>query len=155
MPRSSISDATAARSTPARGKYFAKRTSTSAYLFATARCGCAATLHSTSHAGWSDDLSIDAKVAECLHIASVFERATLPSPPASPRGLTGRKGPQPAVSAARSAQSAFAGLTAYNRGQILYRIAEVLGDRRIGLTVIVCDIFDPAWLLEIEAIAAA
>lgn len=32
---------------------------------------------------------------------------------------------------------------------------EVLGDHRIGLTTIVCDIFDDAWLLEIEAIAAA
>jgi 2-iminobutanoate/2-iminopropanoate deaminase len=31
----------------------------------------------------------------------------------------------------------------------------VLGPRRIGLTVIVCEIFDPAWLLEIEAVAAA
>jgi enamine deaminase RidA (YjgF/YER057c/UK114 family) len=30
-----------------------------------------------------------------------------------------------------------------------------LGGRRIGLTCIVCDIFDPAWLLEIEAVAAA
>ena len=32
---------------------------------------------------------------------------------------------------------------------------EVLGGRRVGLTTIVCDIFDDAWLLEIEAIAAA
>jgi enamine deaminase RidA (YjgF/YER057c/UK114 family) len=31
---------------------------------------------------------------------------------------------------------------------------EVLGERTPALTVIVCDIFDPAWLLEIEAIAA-
>jgi enamine deaminase RidA (YjgF/YER057c/UK114 family) len=30
-----------------------------------------------------------------------------------------------------------------------------LGGRRVGLTCIVCDIFDPAWLLEIEGIAAA
>ena len=44
-------------------------------LFATGDSDTSATLHSTSHAGWSDDLSIDAKVAECLHIASVFERA--------------------------------------------------------------------------------
>jgi enamine deaminase RidA (YjgF/YER057c/UK114 family) len=29
------------------------------------------------------------------------------------------------------------------------------GGRRIGLTCIVCDSFDPAWLLEIEAVAAA
>lgn len=33
--------------------------------------------------------------------------------------------------------------------------AEVLGTRRPAVTVIVCDIFDAAWLLEIEAIAAA
>jgi enamine deaminase RidA (YjgF/YER057c/UK114 family) len=31
----------------------------------------------------------------------------------------------------------------------------VLGARRPALTVIVCDIFDAAWLLEIEAVAAA
>ena len=31
---------------------------------------------------------------------------------------------------------------------------EVLGERAPALTVIVCDIFDEAWLLEIEAIAA-
>ncbi|MDT5080332.1 MAG: hypothetical protein QOJ80_4969, partial [Mycobacterium sp.] len=34
-----------------------------------------ATLHATSPTGWSEDAAIDAKVAECLHIASVFERA--------------------------------------------------------------------------------
>jgi enamine deaminase RidA (YjgF/YER057c/UK114 family) len=33
--------------------------------------------------------------------------------------------------------------------------AEVLASRRPALTVIVCDIFDAAWLLEIEAVAAA
>jgi enamine deaminase RidA (YjgF/YER057c/UK114 family) len=33
--------------------------------------------------------------------------------------------------------------------------AEVLGARRPAVTVIVCDIFDAAWLLEIEAVAAA
>ncbi len=31
----------------------------------------------------------------------------------------------------------------------------VFGGRRIGLTCIVCDIFDADWLMEIEAIAAA
>ncbi len=40
-----------------------------------------------------------------------------------------RKDARDAVSAARSAQPGFAGLTAYNRGQILYRIAEVLEGR--------------------------
>lgn len=32
---------------------------------------------------------------------------------------------------------------------------EVLGNREPALTVIICDIFDEDWLLEIEAIAAA
>lgn len=41
-----------------------------------------------------------------------------------------RKDARDAVAAARSAQSGFAGLSAYNRGQILYRIAEVLEGRR-------------------------
>jgi glycosyltransferase involved in cell wall biosynthesis len=44
-------------------------------LFATADSVTAATLCSTATGGWSDDESIDPKVAECLHIASVFERA--------------------------------------------------------------------------------
>jgi glycosyltransferase involved in cell wall biosynthesis len=44
-------------------------------LFATADSVTSATLVSSSPGGWSDDPSIDPKVAECLHIASVFERA--------------------------------------------------------------------------------
>jgi 2-iminobutanoate/2-iminopropanoate deaminase len=32
--------------------------------------------------------------------------------------------------------------------------AEVLGDHRPALTVVIIDIFDEAWLLEIEAVAA-
>jgi glycosyltransferase involved in cell wall biosynthesis len=44
-------------------------------LFATADSVTAAGLHATSPVGWSEDPTIDAKVAECLHIASVFERA--------------------------------------------------------------------------------
>lgn len=32
---------------------------------------------------------------------------------------------------------------------------EVLGDRTPALTVVIADIYDPSWLLEIEAIAAA
>ncbi|HAA79374.1 MAG: aldehyde dehydrogenase [Microbacteriaceae bacterium BACL25 MAG-120322-bin65] len=44
--------------------------------------------------------------------------------------LASRKDARDAVVAARSAQAGFAGLTAYNRGQILYRIAEVLEGRR-------------------------
>lgn len=41
-----------------------------------------------------------------------------------------RKDARDAVVAARSAQPGFAGASAYNRGQILYRIAEVLEGRR-------------------------
>lgn len=44
-------------------------------LFATADSITTARLHSTSPSGWSEDASIDPKVAECLHIASLFERA--------------------------------------------------------------------------------
>jgi glycosyltransferase involved in cell wall biosynthesis len=44
-------------------------------LFATADSITTANLHATTPAGWSEDPTIDAKVAECLHIASVFERA--------------------------------------------------------------------------------
>jgi enamine deaminase RidA (YjgF/YER057c/UK114 family) len=32
---------------------------------------------------------------------------------------------------------------------------QVLGDRKLAMTVIIADIFDEAWLLEIEGIAAA
>jgi glycosyltransferase involved in cell wall biosynthesis len=44
-------------------------------LFATADSITAARLHATAPRGWSEDATIDAKVAECLHVASVFERA--------------------------------------------------------------------------------
>ncbi|PRC46945.1 glycosyl transferase, partial [Mycobacterium sp. ITM-2017-0098] len=44
-------------------------------LFATADSITTAGLHATASCGWSEDQTIDAKVAECLHIASVFERA--------------------------------------------------------------------------------
>ncbi|MDT7729986.1 MAG: hypothetical protein QOK45_239, partial [Mycobacterium sp.] len=44
-------------------------------LFATADSITTASLHATARVGWSEDATIDAKVAECLHIASVFERA--------------------------------------------------------------------------------
>src|ERR1700738_166129 len=44
-------------------------------LFATADSITTASLHATAPFGWSEDATIDPKVAECLHIASVFERA--------------------------------------------------------------------------------
>ncbi|MGJ6125557.1 glycosyltransferase family 4 protein [Mycolicibacterium sp. Y3] len=43
-------------------------------LFATADSLTSAELQATTPTGWSEDTSIDAKVSECLHIASVFER---------------------------------------------------------------------------------
>ena len=44
--------------------------------------------------------------------------------------LASRKDARDAVLAARSAQRGWAGATAYNRGQVLYRIAEMLEGRR-------------------------
>jgi glycosyltransferase involved in cell wall biosynthesis len=44
-------------------------------LFATADSITSAQLVSTAGAGWNEDPAIDPKVAECVHIASVFERA--------------------------------------------------------------------------------
>jgi glycosyltransferase involved in cell wall biosynthesis len=44
-------------------------------LFATADSVTTATLHGTVACGWSEDERIDPKVAECTHIAEVFEHA--------------------------------------------------------------------------------
>jgi len=44
-------------------------------LFATADSVTTAQLRSTVATGWSEDDDIDPKVAECIHIADVFERA--------------------------------------------------------------------------------
>jgi glycosyltransferase involved in cell wall biosynthesis len=44
-------------------------------LFATVDSVTTATLVGSSPCGWSEDPSIDPKVAECMHIASLFERA--------------------------------------------------------------------------------
>jgi glycosyltransferase involved in cell wall biosynthesis len=44
-------------------------------LFATADSVTAARLMATTPRGWSEDDTIDAKVAECLHVSSAFERA--------------------------------------------------------------------------------
>jgi glycosyltransferase involved in cell wall biosynthesis len=44
-------------------------------LFATADSTTSATLHATAPAGYEEDVTVDAKVHEALHIAAVFERA--------------------------------------------------------------------------------
>ena len=44
-------------------------------LFATGDSVTSATLVSTCEKGWSEDATVDPKVAECIHIANVFERA--------------------------------------------------------------------------------
>jgi glycosyltransferase involved in cell wall biosynthesis len=44
-------------------------------LFATADSVTTATLHGTAVTGWSEDETIDPKVAECIHIAELFEHA--------------------------------------------------------------------------------
>ena len=44
-------------------------------LFATADSVTSGRLHGTSPAGWSEDPDVEPKVAECLHLADVFERA--------------------------------------------------------------------------------
>ncbi|HSS74022.1 MAG TPA: aldehyde dehydrogenase family protein [Gaiellaceae bacterium] len=46
-----------------------------------------------------------------------------------------RKDLRDAVRAARTAQAGWAGATAYNRGQVLYRIAETMESRRADLTM--------------------
>jgi glycosyltransferase involved in cell wall biosynthesis len=45
-------------------------------LFATGDSETSARLHSVIPRGWSEDPSIDPKVAECLHISELFERAS-------------------------------------------------------------------------------
>jgi glycosyltransferase involved in cell wall biosynthesis len=45
-------------------------------LFATGDSSTSARLRSVIPRGWSEDPSVDPKVAECLHISEVFERAT-------------------------------------------------------------------------------
>ena len=49
-------------------------------------------------------------------------------------GLSTRKDIRNAVQAARKAQASWANKTAYNRGQIIYRIAEILSGRRVQFT---------------------
>ncbi len=44
-------------------------------LFATADSSTTAGLHATAARGWSEDAAVEPKVAECIHIADVFEHA--------------------------------------------------------------------------------
>jgi acyl-CoA reductase-like NAD-dependent aldehyde dehydrogenase len=53
--------------------------------------------------------------------------------------LASRKDVRDAVVAARKAQAAWAGATAYNRGQVLYRVAEMLEARRAEFTALGVD----------------
>jgi acyl-CoA reductase-like NAD-dependent aldehyde dehydrogenase len=55
-----------------------------------------------------------------------------------------RKDLRDAVRATRAAHAGWGGLTAYNRGQILYRIAEMMESRRADLTRAVADAEGPA-----------
>ena len=50
-----------------------------------------------------------------------------------------RKDARDAVRAARAALPAWAGMTAYNRGQVLYRLAEMLETRRAGFVALARD----------------
>ncbi|GAA2683372.1 aldehyde dehydrogenase family protein [Actinoplanes palleronii] len=50
--------------------------------------------------------------------------------------LASRKDARDAVVAARAAQSGWAGATAYNRGQVLYRVAEMVEARRAEFTAL-------------------
>lgn len=68
---------------------------------------------------------------------------TMPVDSTTPQGskrtvnapLASRKDLRDAVRAARAAQPGWAGATAYNRGQVLYRLAEMLDDRLENLAV--------------------
>jgi acyl-CoA reductase-like NAD-dependent aldehyde dehydrogenase len=61
--------------------------------------------------------------------------------------LASRKDLRDAVVAARAAQPGWAGLTAYHRGQILYRVAELMEGRREQFVAELTDAgaADPAW----------
>ncbi len=74
----------------------------------------------------------------------VYAAPTGRARPAAPRLLANaamgsRKDARDAVTAARTAQPGWAGATAYNRGQVLYRVAEVMESRRAQLVTDVRD----------------
>ena len=62
--------------------------------------------------------------------AGAARRGFLAHRSSSRRALGSRKDARDAVVAARKAQPGWAGATAYNRGQVLYRVAEVMESRR-------------------------
>src|SRR5690625_2426905 len=59
-----------------------------------------------------------------------YEITTAEGTFAANAALASRKDARDAVRAARAAQPGWAGATAYNRGQVLYRVAELLEERR-------------------------
>jgi acyl-CoA reductase-like NAD-dependent aldehyde dehydrogenase len=82
---------------------------------------------------------IDVRKTYKLYVGGAFPRSesgrVLPATDAGGNVLArvahaSRKDLRDAVRAARSAQPGWAGRTAYNRGQVLYRIAEMVEDRR-------------------------
>jgi len=84
-------------------------------------------------------MRIDVRKTHKLYIGGAFPRSesgrTFEAVDAKGRFLANmarasRKDARDAVRAARSAQSGWAGRTSYNRGQVVYRIAEVMEDRR-------------------------
>jgi len=84
-------------------------------------------------------MRVDVRKTHKLYIGGAFPRSesgrTFEALDAKGRFLANmaqasRKDARDAVRAARSAQSGWAGRTPYNRGQVIYRIAEVMEDRR-------------------------
>ena len=61
-----------------------------------------------------------------------------------------RKDLREAVKAARGAQADWAGRTAYNRGQVLYRVAEVMESRRAEFTSVLTDMGQAAHSVRAE-----
>jgi len=68
--------------------------------------------------------------------------------------LASRKDARDAVVAARAAQPGWAGATAYNRGQVLYRIAELMEGRRAQFAAELADLTGDAAAAEAEVDAA-
>lgn len=91
-----------------------------------------------------DHHRIDVRKTHKLYIGGRFPRSEsgMCYPVTDPGGAflanaarASRKDLRDAVEAARAASATWSGLTAYNRGQILYRIAEMMEDRRTQLVM--------------------